>query len=107
MRPATVHGERMSYAELKDVADDVLGCEPRDELIETTESIEPFASVPCPITLAWAGRDKLLRLEHDGARARKLVPGAKWVVLPDVGHVAMYDDPEPVARTILETTGAA
>jgi pimeloyl-ACP methyl ester carboxylesterase len=106
MRPAAVHGDRLSFAELRDVADDVLGCEPRDELIDTTESFDPLDPLPCPATIAWAGTDRLLRIEVDGARARELVPGARWVVLPDVGHVAMVDDPQLVARTILETTGA-
>jgi pimeloyl-ACP methyl ester carboxylesterase len=106
MRPAAVHGDRLTFAELRDVADDVLGCEPRDELIDTTEALAPLDPVPCPITLAWSGSDRLLRIEVDGARARELVPGARWIVLPDVGHVAMVDDPELVAKTILESTGA-
>ena len=41
----------------------------------------------------------------NGARARELVPGARFIVLDDVGHVPMLDDPELVARTILESAG--
>ena len=40
-------------------------------------------------------------------RAREIVPGAEFVVLDDVGHVPMLDDPRLVAETILGVTGAA
>jgi pimeloyl-ACP methyl ester carboxylesterase len=39
-------------------------------------------------------------------RAEKILPGARFIVLKDVGHVPMFDDPELVAQTILESTGA-
>ena len=32
------------------------------------------------------------------------IPGAELVALPAVGHVPMLDDPELVARTILDFT---
>jgi pimeloyl-ACP methyl ester carboxylesterase len=35
------------------------------------------------------------------------VPNAELVRLPGVGHVPMLDDPELVARTILEVTQAS
>jgi hypothetical protein len=34
------------------------------------------------------------------------MPSAQFIVLPGVGHVPMIDDPQLVARTILESTGA-
>jgi hypothetical protein len=41
-----------------------------------------------------------LHRQH-GANARRLIPGARYVVLEDVGHVAMLDDAQLVAQTIL------
>jgi hypothetical protein len=34
------------------------------------------------------------------------VPSARFIVLADVGHVPMIDDPQNVARTILQATAA-
>jgi pimeloyl-ACP methyl ester carboxylesterase len=53
---------------------------------------------PCPITLAWCAQDRIFPVDVYGARARELVPGARFIVLDDVGHVPMFDDPKVVAR---------
>jgi pimeloyl-ACP methyl ester carboxylesterase len=101
------HGERVSPAMLLGLADDLLGCTVHDDLLSTDERLAPLDPVPCPITIAWAERDRILPLRSDGANARKLVPGAEFKVLPGVGHVPMLDDPKLVAETILAVTGAA
>lgn len=105
LRDNAVHGNRVTPSELIDLADDLLGCTVRDDLLSTREELAPLDPPPCPVTLAWSERDRVLPLDRNGARARRLVPGARWVVLPDVGHVPMLDDPELVARTILEAIG--
>jgi pimeloyl-ACP methyl ester carboxylesterase len=60
---------------------------------------------PVPVTVAWGTRDRIL-LPRQATRARAALPGARHVALPGCGHVPMGDDPDLVARTILETTGA-
>ena len=58
-----------------------------------------------PVTLAWA--------EHDGLvsrpRPHQFPPGARYLVLPGVGHTPTWDDPGLIARVLLEgsTVGAA
>jgi pimeloyl-ACP methyl ester carboxylesterase len=37
---------------------------------------------------------------------REALPDAEWIELPDCGHLSQHDDPELVARTILEVTTA-
>jgi len=69
--------------------------------------IAPLDPPPCPITLAWSGGDRLLPVDVYGARARELIPGARFIVLDDVGHVPMSDDPQLVAETILTATTAS
>ncbi|MEU0303489.1 alpha/beta fold hydrolase [Streptomyces sp. NPDC006175] len=63
-----------------------------------------------PVSIAWGDKDRLL-LRRQGVRAKRLIPGARLVRLPDCGHVPMNDDPAAVARVILDTsrrrTGAA
>nr|QRD81012.1 lipolytic protein [uncultured bacterium] len=59
-----------------------------------------------PVTIAWGTRDRIL-FYRQAKRAQQLLPTARHVALPGCGHVPMYDDPELVARVILETTRAA
>ncbi|WP_018347409.1 alpha/beta fold hydrolase [Longispora albida] len=58
-----------------------------------------------PVTVAWGTKDRILR-PRQADRARERLPEARHVWLPGCGHLPMYDDPELVTRTILETTGA-
>lgn len=67
----------------------------------------PFhGPLPVPTTIAWAQHDKVL-LPYQGRNARKVLPEAFHTVLKGVGHVPMMDDPELVARTILDTVARA
>jgi pimeloyl-ACP methyl ester carboxylesterase len=54
-----------------------------------------------PVTIGWGTRDGLL-LPSQALRARKLLPNARHVWLHGCGHVPMSDDPEQVARVLLE-----
>jgi pimeloyl-ACP methyl ester carboxylesterase len=54
------------------------------------------------LLLAWAGRDRILPVKRYSQRFRELLPEAEFRVLPKVGHVPMSDDPDLVARTILD-----
>ncbi|MFT3864194.1 MAG: alpha/beta fold hydrolase [Solirubrobacterales bacterium] len=53
-----------------------------------------------PVTIAWAEEDRLVGPPRSECRP----PGARFLVMPHVGHVPMWDDPELVARVILEGT---
>jgi pimeloyl-ACP methyl ester carboxylesterase len=98
-----VHGERVTRGDLLEVIDDVLACTLCDELLSTEEQIAPLDPLPCPIVLAWSGRDRILPPGTSGARARLLLPQATWKLIPDVGHAPMFDDPQLVAQTIYES----
>jgi pimeloyl-ACP methyl ester carboxylesterase len=62
---------------------------------------------PRPITLAWSNQDSTFPVGVYGARAREMIPGARFIVLDDVGHVPMFGDPQLVADTISAATEAA
>jgi pimeloyl-ACP methyl ester carboxylesterase len=57
--------------------------------------------IDVPVTLAFGEHDRLIR------PVRLDVPGARSVVLPDCGHVPMWDDPELVTTVIEQTARAA
>jgi pimeloyl-ACP methyl ester carboxylesterase len=58
----------------------------------------------CPTTIAWGERDRLLIYSRQAPRARRALPAARHVTLRGCGHVPTWDDPEQVARVILEAS---
>ena len=106
MSDVAVHGERMTRADFVDSADSVLGCSILEDMIEDTSELEPLDPPPCPITLAWAEQDRLFPVDVYGTRARQMIPGARFIVLPNVGHVPIFEDPQLVADTIITATEA-
>ena len=105
MRDNAEHGDRLTPVEMLDLADDLLGCSVRDDLLGTTEQLAPLDPLPCPVMLAWSGRDRIFPPAVNGARARALMPRAQYRELADVGHVPMLDNPELVAATIRDSVG--
>ena len=51
-----------------------------------------------PVTIAWAEHDRLV----GPPKPERRPAGARFLVLPGVGHTPMWDDPELVAATLLE-----
>lgn len=68
-----------------------------DGLGQFTASIPPGV----PVTIAWGSKDRLLS-RRQALVARAQLPAARFVLLPGCGHVPMTDDPELVARVLLE-----
>jgi pimeloyl-ACP methyl ester carboxylesterase len=65
------------------------------------------AAIPaCPTTIAWGDRDRLLIFSRQAPRAQRALPAARHVTLRGCGHVPMWDDPEQVARVMLEASAA-
>ena len=60
--------------------------------------------VEVPVTVAWGAKDRLL-WPRQARRAAHALPHARVLLLDGCGHVPTWDDPEQVARVILE--GAA
>ena len=58
----------------------------------------------CPVTVAWAERDRLLLTARHAPRARRDLPQARHVLLPGCGHLPFFDDPGAVADAVLSTT---
>jgi pimeloyl-ACP methyl ester carboxylesterase len=63
--------------------------------------------VSCPVLLAWGTKDRVIPARRYSQRLRDLVPAAEWVDLPKLGHLPMADNPDLVARTILEFAARA
>ena len=60
-----------------------------------------------PVRIAWGTRDRTLPLKTCSSWFCDALPDAEWVDLPGLGHLPHHDDPDLVARTILEVTKSA
>jgi pimeloyl-ACP methyl ester carboxylesterase len=58
--------------------------------------LEDPERIGVPVTLAFGERDRLVR------PVRLPIAGARSLILPDCGHIPMWDDPALVTRLILE-----
>ena len=63
-----------------------------------THVFDPSDYPDIPVTLAWGERDRLVA----PPRPERRPAGARFLVLPGVGHTPTWDDPELVAATLLE-----
>ena len=54
-----------------------------------------------PVTIAWGEHDRL-QFPRQAGRAARAIPSARVITLRGCGHVPMSDDPEQVARVLLE-----
>jgi len=65
------------------------------------EAFTSGAGIRVPVTVAWGSRDLVLPARQ-ARRLQALVPQARLVPLPGCGHVPTFDDPQAVARVLLE-----
>ncbi len=104
------HGERIPPAAAAEMIRDSVACPVYFELMDAILRDGPprtLDGVTCPVLLAWGTRDRIIPSPRYSERLRNLLPNAEWMELPGLGHVAMFDDPELVARTIAEFVGRA
>jgi pimeloyl-ACP methyl ester carboxylesterase len=101
------HPERLSPREAQIMARAYVTSRgyPEANALMRAGKVGPLDDVNVPVTLAWAEFDRIVRNRPIGDGV--LPKGVRQVVLPDCGHVPTWDDPELVARVILEGTGGA
>ena len=54
-----------------------------------------------PTTIVHGAEDPLIPVRN-GMRLAQLVPGARYIELPGVGHLVPYEAPDEVARVVAE-----
>ena len=108
---AMEHGERVRPSAALEMIEDAAGCDafvPFVTWIRGTNSLAPAVEAQgYPIRIAWGEGDRTIPFTRYGQPILDAVSGAEHVTLPGVGHVPMFDDPQLVARTILEVTARA
>ena len=68
--------------------------------------LHPLPDPGCPVRVVWGRKDRVIPFRQYGEPLVERVPSAELIMLDDVGHVPMSDDPDTVARLILEVTDA-
>jgi pimeloyl-ACP methyl ester carboxylesterase len=105
LRGTTEHGERMPADALVRLIHEIALSEVPEALVRRFSSspLELYEDPGVPVTIAWPERDRLLPYEWYGKSWRDVAPFAEWKTTPGVGHMPTYDEPELIARAIIET----
>ena len=110
-RDVVAHPERLSPAMAYDLLQGSAECSVFDAYLEHIENGDYRGNWPddlgVPVRIAWGTRDRTIPLKTCSGWFREALPDAEWVDLEDCGHLPHHDDPELVARTILEVTARA
>jgi pimeloyl-ACP methyl ester carboxylesterase len=101
------HGELVATADAVDLARTSLGCTVIDRVLDGLRadrelSLRDLGSVSAPVLLASPQFDRVLPAERHAPRLRREIPGVEWRILPDCGHVPMWDDTRLLVRIISE-----
>ena len=111
LRTVMERGDLVSAADVASFFEDSLGCSAVPGFLAWIRDAPPIAPAPQwpdhPVRIAWARSDRTIPFARYGRPLLEAVPHAEHVTLTGVGHVPMFDDPELVARTILEVTRRA
>jgi pimeloyl-ACP methyl ester carboxylesterase len=78
-------------------------------LFEWARTHDPpdLTGIPCPVQILFPEKDHVFPRSRYGEGLLEAVPNAEVHELPGVGHVPMWDDPEQLARYILDFTSRA
>jgi pimeloyl-ACP methyl ester carboxylesterase len=109
-RDVMAHGERVKPAVAYDLIMGSTDCaifEPFLDHLEAGDYRAKWNAFEVPTRIAWGTRDRTIPFKTCSGWYRTALPDTEWVELPDCGHLAQHDDPELVARTILEVTARA
>jgi pimeloyl-ACP methyl ester carboxylesterase len=103
LRAAAEYGDRLTPRQTLASAKAARACVLND-FSGLSDGLEPqrFIGLTTPVLIAWSEHDRIIPAAHYTARWREEVPTATWTTLAGVGHCPMYDDPNLVARTVLE-----
>lgn len=106
-RTAAGHPDRITATRGAQLLDGIIGATINiDDVLASGEQLASLDPLPCPVTIAWSENDAIVELSPNDKVARERVPHASFTVLPGLGHIPFLDDPDLVARTILDVTGA-
>lgn len=101
------HGDRVPVRDAVRLWEAQLAAERLDELLTALDSpLLPVGRTP-PQSIVWGTEDHVFPEVTCSDAWREAAPHATWTELEGAGHLPMYDDPDGVARAIVETIARA
>lgn len=110
LRDFVARGERVPPATAAAMLRGAADCEIFEAWSEATTNGSfrtDLGPLDVPVRIAWGTHDRILPKRGCSEHFLEAVPDADWVDLPGLGHLPQHDDPELVARTVLEVTASA
>ena len=68
---------------------------------------DELAPIAVPVRVVWGSRDRILPPRDATAHWRGALADAEWVELEGLGHLLQLDDPQLIARLVLEVSAPA
>lgn len=110
LRELVSYPDNISASEAIAMFEGAAGCAVVRDAIALTEAGEAFGEldpIDCPVRILYGTNDRLVRWPTHYVRMKELLPDAEYVALEGLGHLPMWDDPQLVARRVLEVTAPA
>jgi len=110
LRELVARPRNISAAEALMMFDGSSGCAILRDGIAIAESGEFFSDlgeIDVPVRILYGTEDRLVRWPSHYQRMKKLLPDVEYLPLEGLGHLPMWDDPQLVARRVLEVTAPA
>jgi pimeloyl-ACP methyl ester carboxylesterase len=63
------------------------------------------SAVTTPVLVVWGAADRMIPPEHGRAYA-STIPGARFHLIPDAGHLPQLETPDTLLKAVLDFTGA-
>jgi pimeloyl-ACP methyl ester carboxylesterase len=107
LRDLIAHPERVSADDALAMFRGAAGCSVTKDALELAGSEHAFddlGPIECPVRILYGTRDRIVRWPSHYGRLQRILPNADYVALVGMGHLPMWDDPQVVARRILEVT---
>jgi pimeloyl-ACP methyl ester carboxylesterase len=102
LRAVVEHGERVTLPQAIAISEDSMKGDLPRLLPVANDTVQAFADPGVPTLVVWGEKDRLTRLHPDGDVWRQATPHAEWYVMPGVGHLPMFDDPEATTKVVLD-----
>jgi pimeloyl-ACP methyl ester carboxylesterase len=64
-----------------------------------------LSAVTTPVLVVWGAADRMIPPEHGRAYA-SAIPGARFELIPDAGHLPQLETPDTLLKAVLDFTGA-
>jgi pimeloyl-ACP methyl ester carboxylesterase len=110
LRGSMAHGDRLRPAAAAEIVRANVECPIYFDLFDALMREGPpraFDGITCPVLIVWGTKDRTLPERRHAAGARRLLPDAEYAELSGAGHVPTADDPDGVARLILDFAARA